>query len=268
MRLFFTLVLLIGLARAYDSQLKGPGLSVELIAENRNIVPGEPFTVGLHIHHFAGFHTYWKNPGIVGVATALDWTLPEGFTASEISWPYPEKSLMATHPCHGYERDVTLLVTITPPHEITTEFVTLSARAIWMCCAKGCFPGSRSFQMTLPVSPDLIPDPSAKAHIQKARAEIPQASDQIHALLLSPSDGSDLKVKFTGIRAPQGADLYFFSGDHQISSNQKQKFTRESDGSLILSVPRSEYSPKELPSLRGILKVNESHYAIEAFPQH
>ena len=116
MRVFLLLTfLLTSLWGEEDPLLKGPGLSIGLISENSSIAAGEPFVVGIDIKHFPGFHTYWKNPGMVGVGTSIEWTLPNGFTASEISWPYPEKSFMAQYPCHGYERDVTLLVTITPP---------------------------------------------------------------------------------------------------------------------------------------------------------
>lgn len=268
MKIFIVFAFLFASLRAYDPQLKGPGLSVGLISENRSVSPGQPFTVGLHLHHFAGFHSYWKNPGIVGVASSLRWTLPEGFTASEIAWPYPEKTLMATHPCHGYQRDVTLLVTITPPPHIDQDSVTFKAEAVWMCCAKGCFPGSKTFQMTLPVTKQTLPDLTAKAHIKKAHSEMPILRHTLSATLLSPPDASDIRVSLKGLKNPTHADLYFFSSDGQISSNQQQQFSLQSDGSLLLRVPRAEYSPKNTASLPGVLKVDERYYRINAFSKN
>ena len=90
-------------AEEKNAEEKTIGVEVELLAEVNAIVPGKSFQVGLRIRHEKGFHTYWQNPGIVGVATSLKWTLPEGFTASEIQWPYPELTKMASYPCHGYE---------------------------------------------------------------------------------------------------------------------------------------------------------------------
>ncbi len=264
MKVFLLLTLFIASLRAYDGQLKGPGLAIDLISETRSVSPGRPFTLGLHLHHFAGFHSYWKNPGIVGVATSIEWTLPAGFTASEISWPHPENSFMGPYPCHGYERPVTLLVTITPPAELVAPFVTLRAKAQWMCCAKGCFPGLKSFDMTLPVSAEPIVDPTAQALIKKALSELPTSEHQLHATLLNEPDAPLLKMRLSGLKKTSPAELYFFSSDGQISSDQTQKFSLQDDGSWLFTVPRSEFSPKGASSLPGVLKIAQQYFSITA----
>lgn len=264
MRNFLILSLLITSLRAGDSQLEGPGLSIDLISENRSVTEGQPFTVGLNIHHFPGFHTYWVNPGMVGVPTAIEWTLPEGFTASEISWPYPQNTFMAEYPCHGYERDVTLLVTVTPPKKINTSSVTLSAKTVWMSCAKGCFPGYQTFQMSLPVTAEPVSDATAKAHIKKATSELPDAKHTLKASLLSAPDAPMIKVLFEGAEITSVESLYFFSSDLQISSDKKQRFSHQDDGTILLTVPRSEYSPKGTSTLSGVLKLGQLYLAIEA----
>jgi DsbC/DsbD-like thiol-disulfide interchange protein len=264
MRTFFLLTLLITSLSGKETQLEGPGLSIDLISENRSVVAGEPFTVGIHIHHFPGFHTYWKNPGMVGMETSIEWTLPEGFTASEIAWPYPQKSFMAEYPCHGYERDVTLLVSITPPKKITAPSVTLSAKTMWMCCAKGCFPGYETFQLALPVTSAPEIDSSAKALIEKARAELPKPDSKIKATLLSPPDAPLVKVAIAGLDKSAKDSLYFFSTDRQISSDQTQKFSYQDDGTYLLTVSRSEFSPKGATTLPGVLKIGKRHIAVDA----
>ena len=95
MKLLLSLCLLPALL--YGQASEETGLKLTLMSESLTIVPGEPLTVGLHIQHEPDFHTYWKNPGIVGIATILEWELPPGFTASEISWPYPELCLSLIH---------------------------------------------------------------------------------------------------------------------------------------------------------------------------
>ena len=135
------------------------GLSVELVSSTTAVVPGEAFQVGLHIQHEEGFHTYWKNPGIVGLATSISWTLPDGFRVSEISWPYPERTFMGSHPCYGYERDVTLVATVFPPAEISENEITLEALATWMCCSDTCHPGSARLIQKLDVKRNGISRP-------------------------------------------------------------------------------------------------------------
>jgi DsbC/DsbD-like thiol-disulfide interchange protein len=59
-------------------------LSVELLSDTKAIAPGEAFTVGAYLKPPSGFHIYWKHPGIVGVATSVEWSLPPGFSSGEI----------------------------------------------------------------------------------------------------------------------------------------------------------------------------------------
>jgi len=268
MRVLFLLTLFIGPLRALDPQLEGPGLAIDLISESRSVTPGQPLTLGLHIHHFPGFHTYWKNPGMVGVGTSIEWTLPEGFAVSEIAWPFPENTFMSEYPCHGYERDVTLLVTLTPPKKISDKTVTLKAKTIWMCCAKGCFPGFQTFTMTLPVTDKPVPDATALAHIEQARRELPEEKHDLKATLLSKTDASKIKIHFKGKGKLPAKEAYFFSSDGQISSDQKQTFVRLDDGSLLLTIARSEFSPEGKTELRGVLRLGEKHLAIVARPQN
>lgn len=268
MRAFLLLAFLSTSLWAKDSQLEGPGLSISLISENRSITAGQPFTVGLHIHHHPGFHTYWKNPGMVGMETAIEWILPEGFKASEIKWPYPENTFMAEYPCHGYERDVTLLTVITPPSEIKETKVTLKAKSMWMCCAKGCFPGYETFSMTLPVTDKPVPDSISRAHIARATSELPLTKHQLRAELVSKIDAPVIKILFKREKPLPTKDLYFFSNDRQISSDKPQKFELQKDGSLLLTVPRSEFSPEGSESIEGVLRIEGKHLAIKAAPRN
>lgn len=259
--------LLSGPLQAEDPGLKGPGLEVKLISENSHITAGEPFVVGLHLEHFPGFHTYWRNPGVVGMETSLKWDLPEGFSASGIRWPYPENTFMGQYPCHGYERDVTLLVTITPPEKIPDDSVTLSAEAAWMCCAVGCFPGFETLSLTLPVSDSSRPNPDHKKLIQKAIAELPSTDHSITANLVSQVDAPTIRIIFRNKEKWEEGAYYFFSSDRQISSDQPQEFVNRDDGSLLLEIPRSEFSPKGKITIPGVLKIGSEVYALEAKPR-
>ena len=266
MKVLSLVTLLVGNLGATDPRQEGPGLAIDLISESQSLVPGMPLTVGLHLHHFPGFHTYWKNPGQVGVATSIAWFLPEGFTASTIAWPFPENTFMGTYPCHGYDRHVTLLTTIYPPDSLTSKTVTISAKTMWMCCAKGCFPGFQTFDLTLPVSDAPAPDAAASTLIQKARKELPEANHDLKATLVSKMDSDEIKIRFVGEKklSPEGA--YFFSSDGQISSDQKQIFIPAEDGSLLLTIARSEFSPKGSPSLPGVIRMDGRHLIIQAEP--
>jgi DsbC/DsbD-like thiol-disulfide interchange protein len=231
------------------------GIDIDLVSEKAAIAEGKPFTVGVRIHHHEGFHTYWQNPGIAGVPVKLQWQLPEGFSAGPIQWPYPEKTLMAIHPVHGFERDVMLLVDITPPAGIAESRVSLKATASWMACADGCYPGKKELSCQVDVSTEAKADPALASAFQKAREELPKPLQGWNAELLSDSDAQEIRFRLTPASGPalEPKDLYFFSSDGQISSNPPQRVVKTETGFEIIA-ERSPYGPKRKGSLPGVLR--------------
>jgi DsbC/DsbD-like thiol-disulfide interchange protein len=250
---------LLALVLTLCSALAGPeatkGVDVALVSEQATITAGKPFTVGLKIHHHEGFHTYWQNPGIAGVPVKLAWQLPEGFSAGPIQWPYPEQSMMAIHPVHGFERDVLLMVEITPPEEVSTTRVELKATASWMACADGCYPGKKELSLEVPVAAEAAADPALAEGFAKARAEIPQALQHWKVELLSAVDAPEIKLRLTPASdlAVVPEEAYFFSADGQISSSPKQALERKEGGVIEITAPRAEYGPKGRKGLPGVL---------------
>jgi thiol:disulfide interchange protein DsbD len=134
-----------------SASVSQPHVTAELIPETTSIQPGKPFEVALHLHSDPGWHTYWINPGDAGYATSIKWTLPEGFTAGPIQWPTPEKHAMGPEVTFGYEGDVYLLTTITPPKTIPqgSNKIVLKAHAGWLVCQEACIPGQADFELPL-----------------------------------------------------------------------------------------------------------------------
>jgi len=133
-----------------SEKVKQPHVIAELIPETAGAVPGKPFEVILHLHSDPGWHTYWINPGDAGLATKITWTLPEGFTAEPIQWPTPEKHKMGPLVTYGYEGDVYLITTITPPPAFEGEEfrpLEIKARASWLVCQEECIPGKGDFSV-------------------------------------------------------------------------------------------------------------------------
>lgn len=242
----------LALAAAEERPVKG--IDIDLVSENAAIAKGKPFTVGVKIHHHEGFHTYWQNPGIAGVPVKLQWELPDGFTAGPVQWPYPEKTLMAIHPVHGFERDVMLLVEITPPAEITSPRVALKAAASWMACADGCYPGKKALSCEIPVATEAKADPALASAFQTAREELPKPLRGWSTELLSAPDAPEIRL---GLKPEAGnaaapGELYFFSADGQISSDPPQRVVKTETGYEIIA-ERSPYGPKGKTSLPGVL---------------
>lgn len=233
---------------------KAWGARLDLISEQAVIAPGQPFDVGIRIHHRQGFHSYWKHPGLVGFATKIDWKLPDGFTAGPLVWPTPELVDMAGHTAHGYHRDVLLTATVTPPEELPQKEVTLRARIAWMACSDACHPGDKPFSITLPVGPEPELNPDTAPLFTRARDEQPGPLAGWKVELLSEADAPRIVLRFTRITddAPQLEAPYFFSGDGQINDGRPSIASRGA-GAMIWSFARAEHGPKNAAGLPGLI---------------
>ncbi|MBI3786968.1 MAG: hypothetical protein HY276_01820, partial [Ignavibacteriales bacterium] len=160
-------------ASAY-AQFK-PHTNIRLIADVASIQPGSHVTVGLLMKMDKGWHTYWKNGGDVGLPTELKWNLPQGFTASEIQWPLPEKHLDSGDILsYSYNDENLLLVTINvPPNVAPGSRITLKVNASWLECETSCVPGSGKAELSLPVKKEAPVSANAEL-FKKYRARIPQ----------------------------------------------------------------------------------------------
>ncbi len=231
------------------------GARIALISEAAAIAPGEPFRVGIKITHAEGYHSYWKNPGIVGFATSVKWQLPEGFAAGEIAWPAPEIVDMAGHRAHGYHRDIVLTVIITPPDKITNNEVELEAKIAWMACSDACYPGDKNFSISLPVEEKTRLDDAMVPLFAKSDAEVPKPLEDWKAELLSKPDAPIIQLKLIPDDSSSSPleDPYFFSLDGQLAS-EKPKVVLNNDGTEVLEFKRSQYSPEGLKGLPGVLR--------------
>lgn len=236
------------------------GVEVSLLSEQRAIAAGKPFTVALKIHHHPQYHTYWRHPGIVGVPTNIKWQLPEGFTAGNIQWPYPQRVMMKQYPAIGYERDVMLLVEITPPSDLASDSITLRATATWMACAEGCYPGEKQLELTLPVAKEPQPDVDLTAAFNAARGEIPQPLEHWRATAsIQPPEEAGKGGKITIQLSPADTQVHnpgklqIFSSDGQMSSELPIQSDKQADGSITITAPRAEYSPKGIATLPCVL---------------
>lgn len=228
-------------------------LEVRLISETRGIVPGKPFFVGLHLVHPPGAHTYWKNPGVVGVPTLVEWDLPPGFSAGEIQWPMPKVVRMASYEAQGYDGETLLMIPITPPGKLAAASVVLAAKVSWMCCGKTCHPEVKApFSLKLPVLSAMEIDPANHPLFEKFRASVPHFNPA-WATTVTRDPG---KITLT-LQPPAGISQptrsHFFTSDGQVDSNQKQQLEILADGRIRLILAVSENAPENPKSLPGVV---------------
>jgi thiol:disulfide interchange protein/DsbC/DsbD-like thiol-disulfide interchange protein len=243
-------------------------VQASLVAADASIQPGQPFTVALHLVHDPHWHTYWFNPG-TGLATALTWTLPAGFKAGDIQWPAPGviKDHTGNVTGSGYEGDLLLPVTITPPADLKPGTpVELKARAEWLMCEEVCVPGSADVNLTLSVSPDAPqPDSQWGGKIRAVIAGLPRTDPAW--TVTATRDAKAVTLTLMPVTAATGApggrpepaegsrtphDLHFFTDDNLVAYEQPQS-VRSAGGGFVVTLPVSADSPQNSTRLLGVL---------------
>ena len=156
---------------------------------------GETFWLGLQIQHQANWHTYWRNPGDSGLATELQWQLPEGLKPGNLIWPAPQKIPVGSMANYGYEGTV-LLVT---PVQVAPKFkaneassdITVQLHASWLVCKQECIPQEGDFVVRVPVKGSTVMAPEA---FQAALANQAQMLTGKHEAVIA-EDGRTLTLK-------------------------------------------------------------------------
>jgi len=228
-----------------------PGAAVELLADVSSLAPGVPFRLGVRITPRPGFHTYWQAPGIVGLASAIAWHLPDGFRAGPLRWPAPQEVEMFKHKAYGFKSEVLLVAEITPPANLAVEEpVTLAARATWMACARTCHPGTRLLTVKLPVGP--APGAANSDAFAAAAAAVPR--ELVLAGLQARLAGGQLRLGFTLPPNLDATGLRFIPETNLYDPNTGQDLSVDPAGRCLLNLPVMPLALESVPAaLTGLL---------------
>jgi thiol:disulfide interchange protein DsbD len=259
--LLLCLLVLIGWSQPLRAATPNP-LKIQLVAAHTTIEPGKPFYVGLHLDHPPGYHTYWKNPGIVGMPTAFVWNLPPGWKAADIEWPAPERVLMFKIKAQGLHGEKILPIRLTPPANLPAGPVTLDGKARWMCCSRNCSPGFQDLSIDLVVSKKTpVPDSRWTKLFKESLESVPRSSTHWTTrverrgnqfiLRIQPATPA-AKTQFAKI-----SEVTFFTEDGVIDPNQPATAEKTANA-WVLTQTLSTAAPEPLPEkLTGLLQAPE-----------
>ena len=239
-----------------------PKVRVRLISETTSVAPGGRLRIAFEQDIPAGWHTYWRNPGAAGTPTTLAWSLPKGWRAGSLLWPYPER--LATGPLidYGYEHKVWLLSHLVAPRGARPgSLVTLKAAAQWLVCKEICIP--QSAVLTLPVAISAtapVPYATIAAKFAAARARLPVPSPYS---VRYGRHGAQLVLfvasKELAAAGPATALFAPFSGG-QIVPTAPQRLRRLGSGIAL----ELEARPHQHGALRGVLELRAADGAVTA----
>jgi len=233
-------------------------VEAELVAEHASIQTGVPFTVGLRLKLDEHWHVYWLNPGDSGMAPSIEWSLPDGFTVSEIQWPTPHRIPTPPFMTYGYEGEVLLMAEISPPAGLPPGTqVELGAHSNWLVCETVCMPGEVVLSLQLPVEagPPRTNE-SWAALFAATRQQLPaDRSEAWPAEFAVHGPDYVVEVSLPAESAVTDSDIYFFPLDELVIEPSVAQRAQIENGKLTLHIARSEVNTESPGTLRGVLSV-------------
>ncbi len=227
----------------------------ELVSEAVSVAPGDSFRVALRLKPDPGWHVYWKNPGDAGLPPKLDWTLPSGWRADSLRFPYPTRIETPPFASYGYKGEVGYPSWIAvSPGAVAGQRVSLRAKAEWLICADECLPESAELSVEIAVG---------ETRANEARREW---WNDLTAKLPVPAPAWNWRAALgeTSLRlswhAPGGAGpgevLFFPEAQGVIGHAAPQRLVIE-EGRFVLEASRDEVVGAEPDTLRGVLVASE-----------
>jgi len=268
LRGFFLLLLAISLCGGL-SGLTGPvhqvgPVKMALVLPASGVVPDSTTLIGWWIQREEGWHTYWKHPGNVGLTPYLTWKLPDGYTVSNLQYPFPNRVQMAGVKAYGHYGETLYLAELKVPAIPKGSVVELSAKAVWMACSNVCLPQNAELSIRLPVQSSPVPDPVWDARFANFADRRPEAVPQPWELQ-AKEIGQFTKLSVTNAQLSQGEEIYLFGGDYLVCSDLEQRLRLTASGFELL-VPKPTW-PKENPThLNGLLRISGGASSVRHYP--
>ena len=229
-------------------------ITVTLVSEVTAIEPGSTFSVGILQTMAPGYHTYWKNPGTVGMSTRVEWDLPDGFAAGDIQWPIPSVTNMSGYRVWGYERKALLVVNLNAPKTLKPgDVIEIKGATAWMCCGAQCHPGNKVLALRLPVVKARSVDEKLAPDFDTVRRQQPKQTDAWRVTCRKAGGTFVLTVVPVGeVMKRDPGSVQFFGYDRLISSDKPQRVQRVGR-QYVIRMPEEAYTNAGGDRMRGIL---------------
>jgi DsbC/DsbD-like thiol-disulfide interchange protein len=219
-----------------------------------------PFAV--EITPEVGWHLYWKNPGDSGMPPSIKWDLPEGWKATDLRFPAPERIVTGDLVSFGYEGKFAVVGSFLLPPNAKPADLIVKGKLNWMACKESCIMGSSELSFPIKLGKSVASTQKEVDLYSHYSSVVPSKPLKVEVLF---ADGA---YSMTG-ELPMSSNMYFYSELEGVLQHQKeQKVEASSDKSFRLTLPKSEFASEPAKRLKGILQVNgpkgRVNYVIDA----
>jgi thiol:disulfide interchange protein DsbD len=232
------------------------------VAEDSAVAPGGTVAVALAQDIRPGWHTYWINPGDAGAATEMKWSLPQGWSATPIQWPTPNRLSVGPLMDYGYEGRPWLLQQLKVPDNAKPgDTIALKVAVDWLACKDVCVPEDAILNLPLKIG-DTTLDPKVASDFALARSLLPVTSPWKVTYALGTT--LDIYAAAPALAKAHPVEVVFFPEKSNIldgDAQQKPDFTK--DG-LILRLKRASKTTKIAGPLVGVLVLKSSDGSTQA----
>ena len=229
---------------------------VSIIPEVKTVGSTKTFWVAVKQVIEPGWHTYWRNAGDVGAPITINWSLPEGFEASKIHWPYPERIAYGDFTNFGYHDEVILLTEITPPKALEVGQIEIKANVKWLVCKDVCIPEQANLAVQLSVSTQEILDEQHKQMFKEARLKLPkQMSVESHSKV--GQENLSISVDLPGLGMNRVTNVSYFPFSAGVINNSASQSFFVNESGIFLELLLDEKVDKTTSSFNGIIVIDE-----------
>jgi thiol:disulfide interchange protein DsbD len=228
-------------------------VQAELVSETASIAPGQSFWVGVRLQMDSAWHVNWLNPGDAGLPPSIRWTIPAGFRAGEVHWPFPENISQGSLAIFGYEDEVLLMVEVTPPADLPDR-IPISARVDWVACGDVCMPGGADLRLELNTSRNRTqPNSRWVETFADARSMLPMEQSGIAVKADVTEKAFELSFALPESWSVDLGDVRFFPFANGLIDNAAGQQVDRRDHSLRLTVPRARNNPTVPDRIAGVV---------------
>jgi len=234
-----------------DSQFQASNSKISLVTESLTLTENDELLVGIKFELEEGWHTYWENPGDAGEGASVNWSLSNGFEASEILWPGPHRIPVEPLMTFGYNDEVILLTKISSLKNASFP-LDIKAKVGWYTCKDICIPQEGEVSLEINKGEILLTEESAE--IDEYLSTVPVDFEQLYRI-------ERLDDKFflqTDIgEGDHYQDVYFFPKAYGLTAYSDDQKYEKNLNSFILEINASK-AQLNFDAFEGVIEAKNS----------
>ena len=180
---------------------------LRLISSDDYVAGRQSLRLGIHIRLEAGWKTYWRNPGDVGIPTFFDWSSSQNVQKVFLSWPAPKRISFEGLDSFGYEEEVVFPVRIRPTDPSSPVYINVEVS--YAVCKEICLPLDAHVSLEIPVlsSSQETATQAYRSLIQKFEKRVPTRNDsQFNIIDARVNGGAGKRILHLTVGAEESFD--------------------------------------------------------------